>query len=393
MKVDTTTYRLEERGRLHVFGAVIFIIGLAASIGGYAIDARQFFHSWLTAALFWFTVAAGGLFFTMLHHLIGSTWSVVLRRMGEAIMSVLPFMLLFFIPILFNLDQLYHWAHEGAAEHDHLLAWKEPYLNEPFFFIRFAGYFVVWMVLYLLLFRSSLRQDSGHSRGIQSTFMRISAPGMILFALTFSFASFDWLMSMEPHWYSTIFGVYIFAGAVVGVITFMTLVGIWLFSNGAMSQCLTGEHFHDLGKLLFAFTVFWAYMAFSQYFLIWYGNIPEETVWFRERWTGSWKTISLILVFGNFVIPFLILITRIAKRNLYVLGFMAIWLLVMHYIDLHWIVMPMLHPEGFVLHWMDVTTFLAVGGFFIAKFWYTFSGHPLVPVGDPKLEQSIQSVS
>jgi hypothetical protein len=200
-------------------------------------------------------------------------------------------------------------------------------------------------------------------------------------------------MSLDPHWYSTIFGAYIFAGALVAVLAFMPLVLIYLQKRGIMTGMVTVEHYHDLGKLLFAFLIFWAYMAFSQYFLIWYGNIPEETIWFLHRWTGSWKAVTLVLVFGHFVIPFFILITRGAKRNLTMLKIFAVAMLIMHYIDLHWIVMPSLHHHGIHPSWVDLATMMAIGGAFAGRFWYAFTSRPLVPISDPKLEQSIRIVN
>jgi hypothetical protein len=206
---------------------------------------------------------------------------------------------------------------------------------------------------------------------------------MILFAITVTFAAFDWLMSLDAHWYSTIFGVYIFSGGVVGVLAFMTLTVLYLRGRGVLRDQITIEQYHDLGKLLFAFLIFWAYMAFSQYLLIWYANIPEETIWYHHRWEGSWKNVSLLLVGGHFVVPFFILITRGAKRNLASMAMMSAWLLFMHGVDLYWIVMPGLHPHGAQLSWIDLGCLLGVGGTFCRIFWWKFTAGPLVPVGDP----------
>jgi hypothetical protein len=372
---------------------IIGLVGLIGCIVAFLVDREQLFYSWLTSFVFWFTIAAGGLFFTMLHHLVGATWSVVLRRFAEAAMSVLPFMAIAFIPVLIGMSELFHWSHAGAVAEDDLLQWKSGYLNVPFFIIRSVVYFAVWILLTVILRKASLAQDDGHTPQLASRFRRISAPGMIAFALTITLASFDWLMSLDPHWYSTIFGVYIFAGALVGILAFLPLVAMYLRNSGIMADVLTVEHYHDLGKLLFAFLVFWAYMAFSQYFLIWYGNIPEETIWFQHRWEGTWKTVSLLLVFGHFVGPFFVLITRGAKRNPGILKLFAIWMLFMHYIDLHWVVMPTLHLHGFHLSWIDLAAMMAVGGGFLARYWYALSGHPLVPIGDPRLEKSIKFVN
>jgi hypothetical protein len=390
---ESKTYRVTDRGRFHKTALVIGAVGIIASIIAFFIDREQFFHSWLTAYMYWLTLGLGGLFFTMLHHLVGATWSVVVRRLAEAIMSVLPYMFLAFLPIVFGMHDLYHWTHVEAVAEDKLLQWKSGFLNVPFFLIRALIYFGVWTLLSYLLRKTSLLQDNGHTPELSSKFVKISAPGMIAFALTLTFASFDWVMSLDPHWYSTIFGAYIFAGAAVAVLAFMPLVIIYLQKRRVMAETITVEHYHDLGKLLFAFLIFWAYMAFSQYFLIWYGNIPEETIWYLHRWTGSWKAVTLVLVFGHFVIPFFVLITRGAKRNLAVLKFFAIAMLIMHYIDLHWLVMPSLHPHGFHFSWIDLATMMAIGGVFAGRFWYSFTGRPLVPISDPRLEQSIRMVN
>jgi len=393
MKWDKKTYRITDRGRVTVIATVVVIVGLAASIAALFVDSAHFFHAWLVGATFWFTLAAGGLFFVMMHHLVGATWSVVLRRIAEGVMAVLPYMVLAVFPIIFGAHDLYHWNHADLVAADKALQGKAAYLNLPFFIIRMVVYFAVWAFLSRMLYKTSLSQDDGHTEQINSRFRRISAPGMILYAFTVTFASFDWLMSLDAHWYSTIFGAYIFSGGVVAMLAFLPLVTMTLRRRGIMTDMITVEHYHDMGKLLFAFVIFWAYMAFSQYFLIWYGNIPEETEWFIRRWTGSWKTLSLILVFGNFVIPFFILITRGAKRRLAVLGGFALWLLFMHWVDLYWVVMPSLYPDGMHLSWIDLAPMMTIGGGFFYRFWRTFSAHPIVTKGDPKLELSRRLVN
>ncbi len=393
MKLDKRSYSLSgTRGLQAAFG-IISLIGIILSVIAFVTDRSHFFHAWLVGFMFWFTLAAGGLFFVMLHHLIGSMWSVVIRRIAESVMALLPFMLIAFIPVAFGLHDLYHWTHEDAVANDNLLQWKEPYLNTAFFFIRVIVYFIIWTALTRMLCSTSYRQDSGHSEKLASRFRKISAPGMILFAATITFAAFDWLMSLDAHWYSTIFGVYIFSGAAVAILSFLPLVSILMRGQGVLTDTITVEHYHDMGKLLFAFLIFWGYMAFSQYFLIWYGNIPEETSWFLHRWEGSWKTVSLLLVFGNFVIPFFILITRGAKRSVPMLAVFAIWMLFMHWVDLYWIVMPGVYEHGAGLSWIDIAPMMAIGGAFWAGFWRIFSAHPAVTKGDPRLELSKHMVN
>ncbi len=393
MKWDSKTYTITEKGNFATISLIIGIIGLAASAGGYFVDKEQFFFSYLTSFAFWFTLASGGLFLTMLHHLVGATWSVVLRRMTESLMWVLPFMAILFIPILFGLHDLYHWTHAEVVAKDALLQGKEPYLNSTFFIIRTVIYFAVWTALAIILSKLSTQQDGGHSENLRKKFVKTSAPGMILFALTTTFAAFDWLMSLDPHWYSTIYGVYVFAGGTCGMFAIVTLMLMSLRKRGVLKDVVTHEHYHDLAKMMFAFMIFWGYMAFSQYFLIWYGNIPEETIWFLHRWEGSWKIVTLILVFGHFVIPFLIMVTRGAKRNLGALKILAIWLLLMHLVDMYWLVMPTLHKHAVHISWIDFATLIGIGGIFFWVFWNRFMARPVVPVGDPKLKQSIAFIN
>ncbi|MFH2055799.1 MAG: hypothetical protein ABIJ61_07570, partial [bacterium] len=216
MQYDSRTYRLTDSGRWGMIALVVGLVCLAASVAGAFVDAHRFWWAYIAAFGFWFTVALGGLFFTMLHHLVNATWSVVVRRLSETVMSVLPFMLLFFIPIIFAMHDLYHWTHADLVAVDPVLKGKRPYLNTGFFLIRAAIYFTVWTLLAWRLQRVSYVQDSGHSENLVKRARRISAPGMILFAITTTFASFDWFMSLDPHWFSTIYGAYVFSGATMG---------------------------------------------------------------------------------------------------------------------------------------------------------------------------------
>jgi len=393
MKFDAQTYRLTDKGNFGNIMLIIGIIGLILSFIGWFSDSRQFYFSYLTAFVFWITIAWGGLFFVMLHHLVSANWSVVIRRFGESISMVIPFMAILFIPLLFGLKELFLWMNPETVAGDQLLLGKSDYLNLDFFIIRLIAYFLIWTVLAYLLNKLSLKQNKTPSFEITKKMRIVSAPGMILFALTLTFASFDWLMSLDAHWYSTIFGVYIFSGAFLAFISIVALMIIRLQSNGVLTEAITKEHYHDLGKWMFAFTVFWGYMAFSQYFLIWYGNIPEETIWFLHRWETSWKTISLLIVFGHFGIPFFVLFPQMAKKNKIVMTIMTIWILLMHWVDIYWIVMPTLHPHGVHFSWLDLTTLIGIGGIFLYIFWRLFTAHPLVPVGDPDLEKSIRIVS
>lgn len=392
MKFDRQSYLLTDTGKTSTIFLIVGLVGLLASAAGWFLNSSQFFHSYLTAFVFWTSIALGGLFFVMLHHLVDATWSVVIRKFGESLMMALPFMALFAIPVLLGARELFHWTDPELVATDELLQGKSGYLNFTFFLIRTIIYFIVWTILAYLLNKVSMSQDNSYSPEQTRKMRVISAPGMILFAFSITFASFDWLMSLDAHWYSTIFGVYVFSGSFLAMLSLVMFVIIRLQSNNVLTDYITKEHYHDLGKLMFAFTVFWGYMAFSQYFLIWYGNIPEETIWFLHRWGDGWEIISLTIVFGHFVVPFFVLFPQNTKRNKTVMTIMAIWLLLMHWVDIYWIVMPS-HHHGLHLSWIDPAAFIGIGGIFMYLFWKKFVSQPLVPVNDPKLQQSIDLVS
>lgn len=396
MKFDKSTYRLTDAGGIPNVALIAGVLGLIGSGVSFTTSRELFFPAYLTSFMFWTSIGLGALFFTLLHHLVGATWSVVVRRLVETVMVNLPIMALLFIPVVLALHDLYHWSHPNAVAVDKLLQHKQPYLNENFFVFRALLYFAIWSALGFSLYRSSLRHDEAQSDSLIEKMRCISAPGMLLFALSLTFAAFDWLMSLDPHWYSTIFGVYIFAGSLLSILAFTTVTVSVLRANGVLVDEITVEHYHDLGKLTFAFTVFWTYIAFSQYFLIWYGNIPEETVWYLHRWENHWKVVSLFLVGGHFVFPFLALLSRVPKRNVTVMTAMSCWMLFIHWVDMYWIIMPNFnhhfHPTAKEL-FAHATTLLAIGGIFVFMFWKRFASKAIVPINDPKLAASMSFVN
>jgi len=381
-------YHLTENPRLQRWCGGIGLAALLLCAVGYAANPVQFHHSWLAAFFFVISIALGALIFTMILHLTGATWSVPVRRLFENLAAPMPLFFILFLPVLSGVHELYHWSHGEAVAKDPLLQLKAPYLNQVFFAVRTVIYFAVWTFLACRLRHLSLQQDEGddHSERLRRT----SAAGVILFALTLTFAAFDWFMSLDAHWYSTIFGLYIFSGCVVAGLAAVILLARHLQSRGHLVETIGIQQYHDLGKLLFAFTVFWAYMAVSQYFLIWYGNIPEETIWYHHRWHGSWKVVSLLLVFGHFLVPFVLLLTRWAKRNLAVLAGFSIWLLFMHWVDLQWLVMPSLHKEGFVFSWIDGAALAGCAGLYLKYLGWLLRRSALAPVGDPRLAEAVE---
>jgi hypothetical protein len=375
--------------RLPVIGAASALLGAAACAILGAGNPKQFFFSWLVSFLFFLSLALGGLFFVLIQYATQGGWGIVVRRIGETVFATIPVMAALFVPLLLGLNDLYSWSVPGAAERDALLRWKAPYLNVPFFLIRAAVYFGLWSFIALLYYRRSRGQDATGDPVVSAGLRRFAGPAIIVLALTTSFASVDWIMSLTPHWYSTIFGVYFFAGSFVGFIALLSVVAVAMRRAGLLDTVISAEHLHDIGKLLFAFMVFWAYIAFSQFFLIWYANLPEETIWYQQRIEGSWMAVSILIMAGHFGVPFFYLMGRAVKRRGWTLAIGGVWLLGMHYVDLYWQVMPTLHPEGVSPSLLDVAAFLAVGGCFVAAASWLLRRQALVPLRDPRLAESL----
>lgn len=387
--IDSQTYTFTDRGRFGITALGAGVLGVILSVIGAFTDTQTFFASWLTAFAFWTTIVLGALFFVMLHHATGAVWSVVTRRAAEAMSMTMPMLLLCFIPLLFGLHDLFHWTHAEEVAGDHLLQWKSPYLNTTFFIIRAVVYFAAWIGLAWALNRISLAQDRDQDPAHTLTLRKLSAGGLFLFAFTLTFAAFDWLMSLEPHWYSTIFGVYVFSGGFLTALAVIVLFFQYLRGSNILTDEVTIDHYHDYGRMIFAFTVFWAYIGGSQYYLIWYANLPEETMWYLARWEDGWYVVSLLLIFGHFMIPFVTLLFFRLKRNLTVLRFIAVLLVVMHFVDMFWLVMPTFSDGGVHFSWMHLTSVIGIGGLVLWLFWTRYTAHRAIPVYDPKLEDSI----
>lgn len=378
-------------GKVRAILAAVAALGLAGSAAGYFADHRQFAFSWLVALAWAVTISLGALFFLMIGHLTGAAWSVAARRIQENLAAAVPAGAVLFLPVAFSLHELYEWTHAEAVAQDAVLQGKAAWLNEPFFLVRAAVYFGLWSLFALRLRSLSVRQDeAGGSLALAKASARLSAPGVILAMITVALASFDWLMSLEPHWYSTIFGVYVYAGGALASMGALALILAALRSAGILRGAVTMAHYHDIAKWIFALTVFWAYIAFSQYLLIWYANLPEETFWFRDRLTGFWRGVAAVLLVGHFAGPLLLLISRGAKRRLGIVAGASAWILLMHYVDLYWIAMPVLHREGARPHWLDLAAFLAVAGCFGLAFWSRMKRDAAAPVGDLRFTASLE---
>jgi len=363
--------------------------GVAASVVLGEQGSGRLLQSYLVSFSFYLSVSLGALFFVLLQHVTRSGWSVVVRRVAEAMAANLVVLAPLAAPVVVGMHQLYHWSRAEAVANDPMLAAKAGYLNPTFFVIRLCVYFVVWIALALVLLRTSLAQDASNDPRATLRMERLSAPGMVLFALTINFAAFDLLMSLDPHWFSTIFGVYFFSSSVVGFLAVFALVLLGLQLVGRLRWSVTVDHYHDVGKLLFAFVVFWAYIAFSQYLLIWYGNLPEETSWFFVRQSGPWLGVSLLLLGGHFFLPFLVLLSRFVKRRPVLLGLAGLWMVAMHWLDLYWLAVPSLSPEHAPFGLLDVCCFVGLGGVWLAAATLWLRRRSLLAVGDPRLAESL----
>jgi hypothetical protein len=370
-------------------GLAVGLVGLIGSVVLSSGRMADFYFAWLTAYLYFLSIGLGALFFVLVLFVCRAGWAVAVRRVIENVMATLPMFILLFIPIWIGRHELYSWTDPEEVAKNHLLQGKSSYLNEPFFLIRALFYFVAWGGLAVYFSGQSQKQDQTGDEQITRRLQAIAAPGIIIFSLTLTMAAVDWLMSLDPEWYSTMFGVYYFAGSLLAAFAFIVVAIVFIQARGALQGVVTVEHLHDIGKLLFAFTVFWTYIAFCQYFLIWYGNIPEETSYFMQRSHGSWPAIGKALMVGHFAIPFFFLMPRATKRSVPALSAGALWLLVMHFMDIYWCVMPVHLHEGAHFGAIDAMVVLAVGGFFLAAFGWVSGRRALVPVRDPRLSESL----
>jgi hypothetical protein len=369
------------------------VVGLGAAFAlasGTSGGWGRFYPAYLASFVFFLSLSLGALFFVLLQYVTRAGWSVAVRRLAEGVApNVFLPMAFLAAPVLFGLPTLYPWTDPAAVAADHLLKAKEPWLNVPFFLGRTVFYFAVWSVLAIWFHRKSTEQDTTGDPRLTKSMETASTAALVLFAFTVTFFAFDFLMSLTPHWSSTIFGVYFFAGCVLGFFALMTVLAFAVQSAGALRRTITTEHYHDLGKLVFAFTVFWAYIAFSQYMLMWYANLPEETIWYAARQDGSWLWFSLVLLFGHFLVPFLALMSRGVKRRKPWLVLGCVWMLLMQWADVYWLVMPGKSPGKVPLSLMDVAVFLGIGGLFFAAAVRRLGAHPLVALKDPRLAESL----
>jgi hypothetical protein len=370
-----------------------FLVGalaVPALVAGFLIHRPAFFIAYLVAYLFWLSIALGGLAVSMIHHLSRGAWGLPARRVLEAAARTLPGLAVLGVPLLFGLRDLYPWARPEVVAADELLQGKTIYLNVPFFVGRAALYFALWIGFAWLLARLSARQDRAFGDpGLARRMQLLAAPGLGLYCLAATFAAFDWLMSLDPDWVSTIYGVYFVAGHGLAGFAFLILVALFLSRREPLADALGRRHFHDWGKLLLAFVMLWAYFGFSQFLIIWSANLPSEIGFFLTRTRHGWQWVALALVVGHFALPFVLLLSRDLKRRARRLAVVAALVLAMRWVDLYWQAAPALHPQRVWPHYLDLLALAGLGGLWVGLFLRALRRLPLLPLGAPGLEEAL----
>lgn len=387
-KIEVGTFVINQKLKAIIFSFIL--IGLLTLVVGYIVDKERIWQSFLTNFFYFTSLALGGLFFTAIQYVTKAGWSATVRRIAESLSAFLPFAVVAaLLIVVFGSHSLYEWLHADVVAKDLILQKKQAYLNMPFWVTRTAVFFAIWMVFQKLIVGNSLKQDSTGNEGLTHKNVVYSILFLLLFALSYSLFSVDFLMSINPHWFSTIFGVYCFAGLFQSTLSLITIIAIKLMDRGLVKNVITEEHLHDLGKFMFAFTVFYAYIAFSQFMLIWYANLPEETIFYAHRAQGGWMAISFSLLAFKFVVPFLMLLPRAAKRDKNHLVRVGVLILVMQWVDIYWLAYPNFNDGQVVFSYQEVGLFLGFLGVFIYAVTRFLSKNSIVAVKDPYLQESL----
>ena len=374
------------QGRLGA--GLLGLVGLAALAVGAFVARDQFFRSYLWAYVFLVGVSVGSLAWLMCQHLTGGAWGVVIRRPAEAAARTIPLLALLFVPIALGIPSLYTWSQPTT---DAVLENKQiHYLNAPCFLVRTGAFFAGWLFLSWFLNRWSAREDRSGPVPAHSKMSRISGPGLIFWGFSVTFMAIDWVMSLSPHWYSTMFGLLFIAGQGLSAMSFLITVLVFLSNFRPMSEVLTARHLHDLGKLLLANVMIWAYFSFSQFLIIWAGNLPQEIPWYIERLKGGWQYVALIIVLGHFALPFALLLSRDLKRNFKLLATIALFILSMRLVDVYWQVMPDASKGGLAVSWLDLAAPLGLAGIWLASFLMQLEKRPLMPLNDMQLAETLE---
>ncbi len=374
------------RTRARTVGLIAAVLTIA---GIFLVSPFQFYRSYLWSYVFCVGVTLGSLAWLMLQYLTGGAWGVVIRRPAEAAARTLPWLALLFVPVVIGIPNLYEWSHARIVAADPVMQHKQIYLNVPFFIVRAALYLCGWNFLGWYFNRWSVREDEG-SPVAHSKMATLGGPGLVFWGFSVTFMAVDWVLSLNPHWFSTMFGLLFIAGQGLSGMAFLITVLVLLSYRRPMSEVLTPRHLHDLGKLLLCMVMVWAYFTFSQFLIVWAGNLPDEITWYMARLTGGWWWIGLLLVVGHFALPFALLLSRDLKRNFKLLASIAVFILFMRFVDIFWQVAPDFSHGKFTLSWMDVTAPVALGGLWLWLFLSELERRPLMPLGEAHLEEALQ---
>ena len=369
---------------------VVGALFAAVSAAGLIANPAAFYRSYLVAFCLVLGVALGSLAISALHHMTGGAWGLVIRRILEASSRTLPLVALFAIPLLFGLKYVYPWADPARVAADEILRHRAVYMNPAGVIVRLAVCLAVWTFFALALSRLSKRQDEAPEAGLERRMQTLAGPGLGIYGLLISVVGVDLLMSTDPHWFSAIYGIYLVGGQAISGLAFTLLAALFLAKRAPFRDAVQERHVHDWGKLLFAFTMLWAYFSVSQLIIIWSGDLPEEITFYKSRVTGGWMTVSLGLALFQFAVPFVFLLSANFKKNLSRLSAVALVLLVMRWVDLFWLVAPTFHPEGLSLHWLDLALPVALFGLWLAAFVRELGKRPLLPVNDPNLPVALE---
>lgn len=382
MKTTASSFDWPEGRRWQRQLLLVGIASLCLCAIGAAFDVQQFFRSYLLGFFSWLGIALGSLAILMLHNLTGGAWGLTLRPLFEAATRTLPLLAVLFLPIAFGLDQIYPWSNMDRAD----LGAKAAYLNVPFFLARAVGYFAIWIGLALLLNRWSAAHDRTGDPAMMERTQQLSAPGLVLYGLTVTFASIDWVMSLQPEWSSTIFGAVVATGQLLPALALAIAVAAALPRS---EHAAAPSTWNDLGSLLLAFVMLWSYMAFSQYLIIWSGNLPEEISWYVNRTVGGWQLIAVVLAAFYFALPFFLLLSRDVKQDPQRLQIVAVVILAMSFVHQYWLIAPTFSPRHLYLHWMDIAAMIGVGALWLSVFLWQVQARPLMPVHEPLPKEAL----
>ena len=364
-------------------------VGVVLTIVGFALyGAERFFQAYLVAYTFWIGIVLGSMALLMVQHLTGGAWGIVIRRPLEAAVRTLPVMAVLFLPIIFGMHDLYHWTHDEAAN-DPVIAQKAAYLNTEFFIARQVIYFVIWIAISYMLTKWSAEQDRSGDPALVRKFSILSGAGLVIYSLTLTFAFVDWTMSVNPHWFSTMWGPLHMVGQGLSAFAFAIVILIMLSQVAPLNRVVTAHHLHDLGKFLFAFLMLWAYLSFSQFLIVWSANLAEEIPHYLVRWDAGYQYVSGFMILFHFALPYALLLSRDTKRDYRRLRLIATWVLLARIVDYYWHVAPEFHEEGLRLGLLDFATPIALGGIFLALFAVNLKGRSLLPINDPGLPKAL----